>query len=52
AAAGALGLTAGLPLTLLGIAGGLIGGIIGDKFFKGTGIYDGIKGLVTKIFGG
>ncbi len=52
AAAGAFGLTAGLPLTILGIAGGLLGGFIGDKFFKGTGIYDGIKGLFTKLLGG
>ncbi|MBM3275443.1 MAG: hypothetical protein FJZ00_09830, partial [Candidatus Sericytochromatia bacterium] len=52
AAAGAFGLTAGLPLTLIGIGGGLLGAIIGDKIFKGTGIYDGIKGFVSKIFGG
>lgn len=52
AAAGAFGLTAGLPLTLIGIGGGLLGAFIGDRFFKGTGIYDGIKGLFTKIFGG
>jgi hypothetical protein len=52
AAAGAFGLTAGLPLTLIGIGGGLLGAIVGDKIFKGTGIYDGIKGLVSKIFGG
>lgn len=52
AAAGAFGLTAGLPLTLIGIGAGLLGAFVGDRFFKGTGVYDGIKGLVTKIFGG
>ena len=52
AAAGAFGLTAGLPLTLIGIGGGLLGAIVGDKIFKGTGIYDGIKSIITGILGG
>lgn len=52
AAAGVFGLTAGLPLTIIGIAGGLLGAILGDRLFKGTGIYAGIKGFISKIFGG
>lgn len=52
AAATAFGLTAGLPLTILGIVGGLGGALLGGAIFKKTGIYDAIKGLVSKVFGG
>ncbi len=52
AGATALGLTAGLPLTILGIVGGLGGALLGDRLFKGSGIYDGIKSFVSKLFGG
>lgn len=52
AGATALGLTAGLPLTILGIVGGLGGAFLGDQLFKGTGIYGAIKGFVSKLFGG
>lgn len=51
AAAGALGL-AGLPLTILGIVGGLGGAMLGTALFQGTGLYSGIKNAVTNMFGG
>lgn len=50
--AGALGLTVGLPLTLVGIAAGIGGALLGSLIFKKIGIYGAIKNGVTKLFGG
>ncbi|MBU6428547.1 MAG: hypothetical protein KGR26_06040, partial [Cyanobacteria bacterium REEB65] len=47
-----VGLTVGLPVTIAGIAAGLLGAWIGNKFFKGTGIYNAVQGLVTNLVGG
>lgn len=52
AAAGAFGLTVGLPLTLLGVAAGLGGALAGNWIFKRTGLYDGIRTGVSRLFGG
>ncbi len=52
AAATAAGLTVGLPLTLLGIAAGLGGALLGSWIFKKTGLHGGIRNGVTRLFGG
>ncbi len=51
AAAGAAGLTVGLPLTLLGVAAGLGGALLSNWAFKRTGLYDGIRNGVARLFG-
>ena len=51
AAAGALGV-AGLPLTILGVVGGLAGAFLGTAFFQSTGLYTAVKNGVTGLFGG
>jgi len=51
-AATAAGLTVGLPLTILGVAAGFGGALLGDYLFKKTGLYGGIKNAVSRLFGG
>ena len=48
----ALGMTAGLPLTLLAGGATLLGSYLGDKLFKKTGAYDKIFNTVSGWVGG
>ncbi|MBM3267572.1 MAG: hypothetical protein FJZ01_07985 [Candidatus Sericytochromatia bacterium] len=52
AVATTFGMTVGLPLTILGIAAGLGGAMLGSWVFKRTGAYGGIKNGVTRLLGG
>ena len=52
AGASALGLTVGLPLTIIGVVGGVAGAFLGTALFQKTGLYSAIKNGVTSLFGG
>lgn len=41
--------TVGLPLTIVGVAGGAVGSVLLDKAYKGFGLFSIIKGKVTGV---
>lgn len=41
--------TAGLPLTIIGVAGGAVGSVLIDKAYKGAGLFSIIKGKITSV---
>lgn len=43
------GTTAGLPLTLIGVAGGVVGSVLIDKAYKASGLFSIIKTKVTGL---
>ena len=43
--------TVGLPLTIIGVAGGVVGSVLLDKGYKASGLFSIIKGKVTDFLG-